>query len=345
MIATDAQREQALIYTGPRSLEWIWRPIPEPPPGWVRLRLLACGICGSDVHGYTGESGRRVPPLVMGHEAVGEVVAIGEGVSAIWMGERCALQPILYCGGCGWCQAGLMQHCEQRAFLGGTRDGAMAESFLAPVESLHALPGTLDSASATLVEPLAVALRAAARAGDLRDRHVLVCGAGAIGLLVAMACQQAGAGKIAITDIDPFHRRMAASLGFEEVIDPTGLGLEESPLGSVRCDVAFDAVGITPTFNAAMRSLRKGGLLVAVAGWTKVNFPVNPLVAGELEFRGTFNYSAEEFRMALAWLADRPERFSSCITHRRPLHDGADVFSALSGKTLSAIRVVLEPSL
>lgn len=177
---------KALVFQKPYRLTWEERPEPMAGPGEAVVETRAVGICGSDLHGYTGESTRRTPGNPMGHEAAGQVVALGPDVPAGWLGRRVALFPLLACGQCDQCLAGRIQRCRKRRFLGNNVVGAMAERLALPLENLHPLPGTMSWIQGALTEPLAVAIHAVRLAGDLAGRTVLIAGGGPIGLFTLM---------------------------------------------------------------------------------------------------------------------------------------------------------------
>lgn len=337
---------KALVYYGPRSLRWDeWAERP-PGPGEVVMRVAAVGICGSDLHGYTGESGRRTPPMVMGHEATGVVAALGAGVPESWRGARVIMQPFVACGQCDQCRSGRSNLCRSRRFFGGSVSGAMAERLTLPLANLLPLPDTLDFAAGTLTEPLAVALHAARQAGDLRGQAVLIAGCGPIGLLTLIAARRAGARAVVMTDVITRRLETARALGADAALNPTDERWQEAlgeAVGSERCevDVAFDAVGIPATFGQAQGALRPGGLLVAVGGWRSVELNLALLVAREITIRGTFNFTLAEFEQARRLLADRAFDPQRLITAVQPLASGAQVFAALAESQADSIKVVL----
>jgi L-iditol 2-dehydrogenase len=337
---------KALVYHGPRDMRWDDWPEQPPGPGEIVVSVQAVGICGSDLHGYTGESGRRVPPMVMGHEAAGIVSVLGAGVSDHWQGARVILQPFVACGLCDCCRTGQINLCRNRQFFGGSINGAMSERFTVPMTNVLPLPESLDFAAGTLAEPLAVALHAARQAGDLHGKAVLIAGSGPIGLLTLIAAQRAGARAVVMTDVIPRRLEAARALGATAALNPTGddwraaLGAAlRSPTGEV--DVAFDAVGIPATFAQAQSVLFPGGLLVAVGGWRTVELNLAPLVTREITIRGTFNFYPDEFEQAVRLLAEEAVDPHCLITGVRPLASGAAVFAALAANQTDSIKVVL----
>jgi len=341
---------KALVYHAPRQMAWEdWPAPPAPGVGEALVAIRAVGICGSDVHGYTGESGRRVPPMVMGHEATGEVIAVGDDVTNQWIGKRVIIQPFLACGTCDECTAGAINRCRNRRFYGGNTHGAMAERMVVPVSNLLPLPDALSFAQGTLTEPLAVSRHAVKQAGDLTGKAVLIAGCGPIGLLTLIAAKRAGASQVILTDVIPKRRDVALRLGADAALDPAAADWRDQ-LGAVvqsaraEVDAAFDAVGIPPTFQQALDAARPGGIVVAIGGWRSVPLNLGPVVAREIQIRGTFNFTPQEFDEARCLLSERRFDPDCLITDSYPLADGAQVFAALAQSQAANIKVVLEHS-
>src|SRR3954465_11753122 len=191
----------ALVLTEDKHLQLLERPKPVPGSGEVLVRIAACGICGSDVHGYDGSSGRRIPPLVMGHEAAGMVAALGQGVSGLHKGDRVTFDSTVYCGECANCLRGDINLCDRREVLGVScgdyrRAGAFAEFVSVPARILHRLPQNLSFAEAALLEAVAVSIHAVSLAPDFRESTALVVGAGTIGLLLQQALRVKGCARV-----------------------------------------------------------------------------------------------------------------------------------------------------
>ena len=214
---------KALLLTAPSSLTLTDLETPEPDAGEVRVRIAACGICGSDVHGYTGSTGRRIPPLVMGHEAAGIVDAVGQNVSGQMIGQRVALDSTVFCGECEFCCNGKENLCTHRQVLGVScdayrRQGCFAEYAIVPERCVYPLPEQMGFVAASLLEPLTIGLQAV-RLGNASPatRSAVVIGAGTIGLAIIVALKSYGVQRVAAVDLDASRLNEAREFGADAV--------------------------------------------------------------------------------------------------------------------------------
>ena len=329
---------RALQLVAPSELAVVDLPQPQPGPGEVRLRVKACGICGSDLHGMDGSSGRRIPPLVMGHEASGIVDAVGEGVSAWQAGDRVTFDSTVWCGECGYCREGRVNLCDSRQVVGVAcaefrRDGAFAEYVTVPQRILHRLPDRLSFEEAAFAEPVGVALHAVRRAGQMSGTTVLVVGAGLIGLLIVQALKRAGAAKVLAVDLDEGRLTLARELGADE----TAIG--GPGLAPFEVDVAMEVVGAAPTVDFAIRSVRKGGRVVLVGNLApNVPLPLQVVVTRELDVLGSCAI-AGEYPEALEAIASGSIRVRPLISAAVDLEDGIDAFA--KAKAPGALKVLV----
>ncbi|MHB8910969.1 MAG: zinc-dependent alcohol dehydrogenase [Syntrophales bacterium] len=335
---------KALVFLGPHRLSWEERPDPVAGPNEVVVETRAVGICGSDLHGYTGESTRRTPGNPMGHEATGQVTALGPGVPESWMGKRVAIFPLLACGQCDQCLSGHVQRCRKRRFMGNNTVGAMAERLTLPVANLYPLPEQASYVHGALTEPLAVAIHAVRLAGDLSGRTVFIAGGGPIGLLTLMAARELGAKAIALTVRTPERRELARVLGATVAVDPTREGWRQETaggLGAVEAEVAFDAAGIQPTFDQCMETVAPGGTVVQIGSWSSLQLSLLRLTPREITVVGSFNYTASEFGEASEWLAAGRVDPTPLVTDVRPLAEGAAAFAELTEHPSRFLRIIL----
>jgi len=341
---------KALLLSRYKHLEIVDLPEPVPGPGEVLVRVAACGICGSDIHGYDGSTGRRIPPIVMGHEAAGTVCAWGEGVTGFANDDRVTFDSTVYCGSCTPCLRGEVNLCEHRQVLGVSctdyrRPGAFAEYVAVPSRAVHRLPDNLSFEEAAMLEPLSVALHAVSLAPVQAGDTALVVGAGMIGLLLVEVLSTAGCSRIFATDLDQSRLDLARTVGATDVIaagrDPAEAVLEHT--GGTGVDVAMEAVGRTETVEASIDSVRKGGTVVLVGNVApEVALPLQKVVTRQIRLQGSCA-SAGEYPRAIELLASGALQVQSLITAVAPLDEGPRWFARLYAREPHLMKVILTP--
>ncbi len=290
---------KSLVWVGPRRFEMQEIATPKPGRGELLLKVSMVGICGSDLSGYLGENSLRKPPLVMGHEVGATVVDMAEDVTGWSLGQLVTVNPLLSCGSCRACRSGMRQLCPNRKIIGIHRPGAFAEYFTAPAAACFAIDGELE---ATLVEPLACAVRANTQAKVGLADDVVVMGAGIIGLMSIWIAKQMGAKRRIVVDTNSDRLAKAMAWGATEVVNPrTMLVIEQiEQICPDGVDRAIDAVGTPETRLQCIQLVRAGGR-VALVGLHNdaTEVPGNTLVRQEIEVVGSFCYTDTDFRRAL----------------------------------------------
>src|SRR5437763_6804266 len=258
---------QAMLLKEYMHLEVVEMPQPSIGPDDVLVRVRACGICGSDVHGLDGRTGRRIPPLVMGHEAAGEVVESGTGVSDLRPGDRVTFDSTVYCGRCFFCARGEVNLCDNREVLGVSpgpyrRHGAFAEYVSVPRRIIYRLPENLTYEQAALIEAVSVGVHAVNLTPVVLGDSAVVIGSGMIGLATLQAVRHAGAARVIVVDPDDGRLALARGLGATETVNPK----TADPVETIRAmtdgrgaAVALECVGATEPIQTAIASVRKGG--------------------------------------------------------------------------------------
>lgn len=317
----------------------------------VLVQVKAAGICGSDVHGLDGSTGRRQPPIIMGHEAAGTIMETGPQVNRWKPGDRVTLDSTIYCGQCWLCRRGRINLCTHRRVLGVScdeyrRHGTFAEYVAAPQHILYALPEDVTFERAAMAEPLSVAFHAVARSPISLNDSAVVVGAGMIGLLVIQTLRIAGCGQIIAVDLDQNKLDLACTLGADVglLTDKEDVPGRVSQLTRGRgADVAFEAVGITATVATAAGSLRKGGVLTLVGNLSPtVEMPLQAIVTREIILNGSCA-SCGEYPACLDMIARGRVNVDALISTVAPLREGDRWFQRLYAKEAGLMKVILVP--
>jgi L-iditol 2-dehydrogenase len=342
---------KALVLTEYHHFEFTDVPEPEIGPDDVLVQIKACGICGSDLHGSDGSSGRRIPPIIMGHEAAGVIAGMGQKVTGWQIGDRVTFDSTIYCGDCHFCRQGLINLCDNRRVLGVSckeyrQQGAMAEYLAVPQRILYRLPDSVSFIHGAMVEPVSIAVHAASRVPITLDDSVVVVGAGMIGLLVIQVLRVAGCGQIFAVDLNPFRLGRAQALGATVVLNPhqTDVAAEIHRLTSGRgVDLAFEVVGTSASLRTAVHSLRKGGWLAQVGNITpNVELPLQAVVTRQLTLAGSAA-SCGQYTACLNMLDRGSIQLEPIISAVAPLSQGGTWFDRLYRGEENLLKVILEP--
>jgi L-iditol 2-dehydrogenase len=344
---------KALTLTAYNEFTYGEAPEPEVPPGHVRVSVGACGICGSDVHGMDGSSGRRIPPLIMGHEAAGTIESVGQGVVGWAPGDRVTFDSMLSCGECDDCRAGRSNLCPSRRVLGVScvdyrQHGAFAEMVTLPSHVLLRLPDGIAMEDACLAEPVSVALHAVRRVPVRPGDTAVVIGAGIIGLLVIQALKLAGCGRVIAVDLDSRRLALARELGADDALVSDRdrvLQHVRASTGGDGADLAMEVVGVGPTVALAVDCVRKGGSVGLVGNLAAgVEFPLQSVVTREVSLFGSCASAGEEFAEALRLIADGSVRVRPLVSAVADLAEGAGWFQRLHDNKEGLIKVILRPA-
>jgi L-iditol 2-dehydrogenase len=344
---------KALLLTAPSTLAIVDFPTPAIADDEVLVRIHACGICGSDFHRWDGSSGRRQAPLIMGHEASGEIVATGPRVEKWNAGDRVTFDSTIYCGVCHFCRQGQINLCENRRVVGVSpteykQHGAFAEFVAVPSRILYRLPDTLPFDQAAMIEPVSIAVHAVQRITIAATDTVVVVGSGMIGLLIVQALRWAGAKRIVAVDLAENRLTLARRLGATHTFNPStsDVAAEVARLTEgLGADAAFEVVGLTPTVNLAIAVLKRSGSCVLVGNLSPKtqDFPLQAVVTKEITVTGTCS-SAGEYPLCLDLIARGVIDVKPMIETVAPLEDGASWFEKLSAKDGGKyMKVILQP--
>jgi 2-desacetyl-2-hydroxyethyl bacteriochlorophyllide A dehydrogenase len=338
---------KALIYEGPRLMNM--RDVPEPTPGpdEVLIQVAYSGICGSELSGYLGQNTLRRPPLIMGHEFSGTIVALGDLAVAynpvLAIGQRVTVNPLGYCGYCRYCMGGRHQLCPRRELLGAHRPGSFAAFVTAPARGVHPLPDNISMEHAALTEPMACALHAAQIAGCSALDRAVVIGLGPIGLLTLQVLKSFGVTLICATDTDPDRRAMGAHFGVT-TLDPLAEDVAryvQNTTDGLGADVIFDAVGMQATRHQSIDLVATAGRVVLIGLHEEQSaIPINPIIRREISLLGSFSYTPNIFAEALAWLSAARIEIDPWLL-KAPLAEGRACFERLLGQPGPVAKILL----
>ena len=341
---------KALLLAKYGHLEIADLPAPVPGANDVLVRVATCGICGSDVHGFDGSTGRRIPPLVMGHEAAGTVAAVGSNVRRFSAGERVTFDSTISCGHCAYCSRSEHNLCDNRRVLGVacgdySQPGAFAEYVSVPEHIVYRLPENLSFAEAAMLEPVSVAVHAVELSTVAAGETVLVIGAGMIGLLIVQALRAQGCRRILVADVKASRLQLARQAGAAEILQLSGADLvsEIRRFTSGGVDLVIEAVGMDVTVRAAIECARKGGRVTLVGNVApEVTLPLQSVVSRQIRLQGSCA-SCGEYPQAIELIASGAIQVKSLISAIAPLEEGPAWFQRLHAGEPNLMKVVLTP--
>lgn len=334
----------AAFIAGKEKIEVREVPVPAPAPGEVQLRVRACGICGSDLHFYSGQL-PALPGVSPGHEFAGEITQVGEGVAGFEQEQRVVVEPLRYCRECSYCRAGRYHLCPKRVLLGTFLPGGLAQYICVPAYTLYPLPSGLDCELAALAEPLAVAVHGLHSVDLQMGERVLVMGSGSVGLLSMLAGKAAGAGEIIATYRHEHQGQAALVAGADRAVADGDIG----GLEGEGIDVVVETVGgAAPTLGQALGLVRPGGRISVLGLFTQTaQLNALALMLKEVRIAGGITYcrpgAHSDFDVALGILQREPETARSLITHRFPIEEAAAAFATAADKTSGSLKVQVAP--
>ena len=348
---------QALRWHAARDLRL--EEVPDPPapaPHEATVEVTWSGICGTDLHEFlegphmirasphplTG----KAPPLALGHELSGTVLALGTEIPGITVGDRVTADPVWHCGVCFWCARGEYHICPKSGSVGLASPGAFADRVTVPIAGLTRLPDNVSDEMAAVAEPLAVGLHAVTRAGVRPGDNVLVVGGGPIGVAVVLAARIAGAAGLYVSEPLAGRRELLLKLGVTEAYDPRETDVRREVFvrtGRIGPDVVIDATGVPALAGQAVSTVRRGGRVVlAGVGHGSVEFDMGQLVFYERSVVGTLGYNFDIPRVIDLMSTGRLDA-SALVTGRFSLADGAEVFADLAADRARHLKVLLTP--
>ena len=339
---------KALMYRGPWSMPVEELDEPTPAAGQVVVEVRAAGICGSDVHGFTGSSGRRTPGIVMGHEFAGTISELGPGTEGYAVGDAVVAMPLFSVAeGADPYPINLSPH---RRLTGMNEHGAYAPRVAVRASQLFAKPEALSWQRAALCEPMAVTLHAARITPINPMEKVAVIGAGPIGLLAMLSARLKGAGTVIVTDRSAHRLELAEELGADAVIhvgpgeapSDTAAAIREVSGGGV--DAAFEAVGISATVQQSVEATRNGGNITWIGNNARtVEVDMQSIVTREMSVRGSYGFDETDFAAAIEVLSSGRLNVDPLVERTAPLEEGPEIFRSLAAGECELVKIILQP--
>lgn len=332
---------QSLVLTNFNNFEIKERNLTELTGEYAVVKILATAICGSDIHGSNGSTGRRFPDQVMGHETCGIVEKVSDNSNADLIGKRVVINPVFSCHECDQCFSGKEYVCRSRKVLGVTKglDGAFAEYCIAPLRNLALISEEVSPNLSTAVEPLAVGYHAVIRANVSQNEKILILGGGPIGQAIGLACARLGARNFLFSEPSKSKRRFISKFGFDSVSPDQ---IESKFKSDRKPTVVFDAVGNTHSFKDAFLYSDTAARIILVGMDTpKLEFPSYEVSAEERSILGSYCYSTNEFTETAQWLSLKYRDVQPYITDVISMSEAPEIFKKLHANNFEFNRVVI----
>lgn len=313
-------------------------------PDQIKVKMKRIGVCGSDIHVYHGKHPFTSYPIVQGHEVSAEVIEVGGSVTDFKLGDKVTIQPQIVCGTCYPCTHGMYNDCETLKVMGFQATGMASEYFVTDAKKALRLPDNICWDHGSMIEPLAVAIHAIRRFGDIKEKSVLVLGGGTIGNLVAQAAKAMGAKKVLISEVSEYRLETAEKVGLETV-NPAQKNIKDAILnyfGPDSADVIFECVGINATMNQAIEHARKGSYIVVVGVFGDLaNMNASLIQDHELTLIGTAMYRVEDYKTAIDLAEAGLIEFDSLITDHVPFKEYIRAYQIVDEQKDKAMKVII----
>ena len=334
------------VMTAPGKIEFREIETPVPKAGEVLIRIMKIGVCGSDIHVWHGKHPFTSYPVTQGHEVSGEIAALGAGVGNLEVGQKVTIQPQVVCGKCYPCRHGKYNLCETLKVMGFQTTGVASEYFAVDAAKVTPLPQEMSFDEGAMIEPLAVAVHAVRKFGDMQGMRVAVLGAGPIGILVAQAAKGMGAESVLITDISDLRLEKARQCGVDFCVNTREADFGEalvSSFGPDKADVIYDCAGNNVTMGQAIRCARKGSTIILVAvfaGMAEVDLAV--LNDHELDLNTTMMYRNEDYLEAIELVRAGKVDLKPLISKHFAFRDYAEAYRYIDENRETTMKVIID---
>ena len=334
------------VMTEPGKIEFRQIPVPEIADDQILVKIMYIGVCGSDIHVYHGKHPFTKYPVTQGHEVSGEIVALGKGVKGFSVGQRVTIEPQVVCGKCYPCRHGKYNLCEELKVMGFQTTGTASSYFAAPAERVTPIPQTMDFKDGAMIEPLAVAVHAVRRMGNVSGLNVCVIGAGPIGNLVAQVAKALGATKVMVTDVSDYRLSLAKECGVDAVYNTTKVDFGDAMVetfGPDKADVIYDCAGNDITMGQAIKYARKGSTIILVAVYAGMaNVDLAVLNDHELDLNTTMMYRHEDYVKAIELVGQGKIEFKKLQSKTFPFSDYLDAYKYIDANREKTMKVLID---
>lgn len=334
------------VMTAPGEITFHEIPIPEAGEGQVLVRIHIIGICGSDIHVYHGKHPFTKYPVTQGHEVFGEIMALGKDVKDFTIGQKVTIEPQEYCGKCYPCTHGKYNLCEELKVMGFQTTGTASHYFAVDASKVTPIPENMGYEEGAMIEPLAVAVHAVRRAGDVAGLKIAVIGAGPIGNLVAQTAKGMGAAQVMVTDVSDYRLKLAKECGADFVVNTKdkefGAAMLES-FGTDKADIIYDCAGNDITINQAIRCARKGSTIILVAVFAdmaKADLAV--LNDHELDMNTTMMYRHEDYVKAIEMVEDGKIFLRPLMSRVFPFDQFKQAYEYIDANRETAMKILID---
>ena len=334
------------IMTAPREMIFEDAPIPEIAADQVLVKMKRIGICGSDIHVYHGEHPFTKYPITQGHECSGIVERVGANVSTVKAGQKVTIEPQKVCGTCWPCRNGKYNLCENLKVMGFQSMGTGAEYFACDKRHITPLPDNFCLDDGAMLEPLAVAVHAIDKGGEVKGKDVVVIGAGPIGNLIAQVAKASGAARVMITDVSDFRLELAEKCGIDVMVNTRNKDFREAMeevFGPDRADLIFDCAGNNATMNQAIHGARKGSTIVLVAVFAQMaQVDLATLNDKELKLDTSMMYRHEHFLKAIELVKENKIELALLRTKHFPFEQWLDAYKYIDKNRETSMKIIVD---
>lgn len=333
------------VMVSPGEIEFREVPVPDVKPGQVLIKIIKIGICGSDIHVFHGKHPFTSYPVTQGHEVSGEIAALGEGVTGLAIGQKVTIQPQVVCGRCYPCRHGKYNLCEELKVMGFQTTGTASRYFVVEATKVTTLPEGMTFDEGAMIEPLAVAVHAIRRAGDVRGMKIAVLGAGPIGNLVAQAAKGMGAERVLMTDISDIRLAKAKECGVDFTVNTLNMDFGEALLthfGPDRADIIYDCAGNDITMGQAVKHARKGSTIILVAVFaSQAKIDLAVLNDHELDLNTSMMYRSEDYLKAIELVEERKVQLKPLVSKHFSFQNYLEAYQYIDNNRETTMKIII----